>query len=307
MKRIQVHCAVIFLLSGAAIAQRSPTITGISHVTLYADDLGKSRGFYGGLLGWEAIPETASEAGVRFYANHAQYVELLPPPRAGDDHRYNLIAFSTDDADGLRKLLGSKGVTVPAIVTVEEDGSSSFIVHDPEGNAVAFTQQGRKVPSPQKAALARRLSTHIMHSGYNVRDRVAMDRFYRDALGFHLYWQGGAKPAEVDWVMMQVPDGTDWVEYMLNLPARPSRAQLGSADHIAPGVASVAELQRILEQRGWKAPVGKNPQVLGVDGKMQLDLNDPDGTRVEFMEFAPVKTPCCSAYTGTQPSASDAW
>ncbi|MGD1107559.1 MAG: VOC family protein, partial [Terracidiphilus sp.] len=107
---------------------------------------------------------------------------------------------------------------------------------------------------------------------------------------------------DIDWVMMQVPNGTDWIEYMLYLPDRPTRAQLGSADHFAPGVVSVAQLQRRLEQRGWKPAPGKNPQVLGVDGKLQLDLTDPTGTRVEFMEFLPVKTPCCSPYTGTQPS-----
>jgi hypothetical protein len=105
--------------------------------------------------------------------------------------------------------------------------------------------------------------------------------------------------------MMQVPNGTDWIEYMLYLPANPTRGQLGSADHIAPGVVSVAELQRRLEQRGWKPPVGRNPQVLGVDGKRQLDLTDPDGTRIESMEFAPVQPPCCSPYTGRQAAPSD--
>jgi hypothetical protein len=76
---------------------------------------------------------------------------------------------------------------------------------------------------------------------------------------------------------------------------------------MAPGVVSVAELQQRLEERGWKAPAGKDPKVLGVDGKLQLDLHDPDGTRIEFMEFKPVKAPCCSPYTGKQPTASNAW
>jgi hypothetical protein len=136
---------------------------------------------------------------------------------------------------------------------------------------------------------------------------AALDHFYKDLLGFHLYWQGGNPPDRVDWVMMQVPNGTDWIEYMLYLPTNPSLAQLGSANHIAPGVISVAQLQEKLEKRGWKPAPGKNPQVLGVDGKMQLDLTDPDGTRIEFMEFKPVQKPCCSPYTGSQPDPSAKW
>ena len=146
-----------------------------------------------------------------------------------------------------------------------------------------------------------------MHAGYVVKDRAALDHFYKDLLGFHLYWQGGAKEGDIDWVMMQVPDGSDWIEYMLYLPINPLRAALASADHIAPGVESVATLQRQLEERGWKAPAGKNPQVLGVDGKLQLDLNDPDGTRIEFMEFRTIRTPCCSPFAGKPPTGSADW
>ena len=295
------------LLPGTAFAQQRPAITGISHVTLYADDIAASRKFYGGLLGWQAVPATGSAAGIRFYANHEQYVELLAPPVQGQMRRLDLVGFATSDAEGLRKFLASKGYTVPASVTLQSDGSSSFLMHDPEDNPVEFTQMGRILPSPPAPELARRLSTHILHAGYAVHDRAALDRFYMEALGFHLYWQGGAKEDAIDWFMMQVPNGTDWIEYMLYLPPEPTRGQLGGADHIAPGVVSVAQLQQRLEQRGWKPPTGKNPQVLGVDGKLQLDLTDPDETRIEFMEFRPVNPPCCSPYTGDQPAASNAW
>jgi hypothetical protein len=40
---------------------------------------------------------------------------------------------------------------------------------------------------------------------------------------------------------------------------------------------------------------------IGRDGKWSLDLYDPDGTRVELMEFNPVEKPCCSEYTGPHP------
>lgn len=283
-----------------------PAITGISHVTFYADDMAKSAKFYTATMGWDQVPAAGARSGVRFYANHAQYVELETPPKPGMEDRLALVAFATSDADGLRRYMGSHGVSVPAAVTAAADGSRSFITHDPEGNTVAFTQQtGHSVPRP--ASASRSLSSHIMHAGYVAHNRAALDHFYKDVLGFHLYWQGGAKPGHTDWVMMQVPNGTDWLEYMLYLPAHASRAEQGSANHIAPGVVSVVDLQKRLEQRGWTAPDTKDPKVLGVDGKWQLDLHDPDGTRVEFMEFKPAKTPCCSAYTAPQPEPSTAW
>jgi catechol 2,3-dioxygenase-like lactoylglutathione lyase family enzyme len=192
-RRSIVLLYLALFLSGAAAAQQVPPITGISHVTFYADNIARSREFYSGLLGWQAVPATGTAPGIRFYPNHAQYVELLPPPVAGQAHRLDLVSFATDDVEGLRRRLASEGIAVPPSVTVERDGSRSFLVHDPEGNPVGFTQQGRSLPSPPPSALAQRLSTHIMHAGYAVHDRAALDRFYKDALGFHLYWQGGAK------------------------------------------------------------------------------------------------------------------
>jgi catechol 2,3-dioxygenase-like lactoylglutathione lyase family enzyme len=283
-----------------------PAITGISHLTLFADDLAKSKQFYASLLGWAPIPASGTEAGVRFYANHSQYVELITPATPGGVNRLDSVGFSTPHADALRKYLGANGVSVPKAVTVEKNGDRSFLVRDPEGNKVSFVQEGSHPPVAPRSA-PEELSNHIMHAGYLVRNRAALDHFYKDLLGFRLYWQGGNPDTQINWVMMQVPNGTDWIEYMLLLPATPSRAELGSANHLAPGVASVAELQARLEQRGWKPADSKNPQILGVDGKMQLDLHDPDGTRVEFMEFKPVKQACCSAYTGVQPGPSHGW
>ena len=309
MHRLLFWTAGFFLAStafGQPPAVPRPAITGISHLTLYADDIPKSESFYSGLLGWEQVPATGAASGVRFYANHLQYVELVSPPKAGLADRLESVSFATSDAEALRKYLAAHGVEVPNAVAVDAYGSRSFEVRDPEGNKVGFTQPGKHSPAKVQS-VDQGLSSHIMHAGYMVRDRAKLDRFYKDVLGFHLYWQGGNPDSRVDWVMMQAPDGTDWIEYMLYLPAIPSLEQLGSANHLAPGVVSVAELQTRLEARGWKPEAGKNPQVLGVDGKMQLDLHDPDGTRVEFMEFAPVKAPCCSPYTGTQPSPSAGW
>ena len=41
---------------------------------------------------------------------------------------------------------------------------------------------------------------------------------------------------------------------------------------------------------------------MGLDGKWQANLYDPDGTRVELMEFQPSVKPCCSTFTAASPA-----
>src|SRR5664279_5512402 len=91
------------ILPTAALTQTAsverPAISGISHLVLFADDFPKSEVFYGTLLGWDQVPSTGTASGVRFYANHSQYVELLTPPERGLSDRLDAVAFSTSDAD----------------------------------------------------------------------------------------------------------------------------------------------------------------------------------------------------------------
>jgi hypothetical protein len=94
---------------------------------------------------------------------------------------------------------------------------------------------------------------------------------------------------ETDWVDMRVPEGTDWLEYMLNV-RNPSVRTLGVMHHMALGVPSVAAAYKTVIERGLKP---EKPQI-GRDGKWQLNLYDPNSTRVELMEPKPVRPPCCS-------------
>ncbi len=96
----------------------------------------------------------------------------------------------------------------------------------------------------------------------------------------------------------EVPDGTDWIEYMLNVSPNASHKTLGVMNHIALGVPDIRAAQQQLIKNGWK---GNEEPKIGRDGKWQLNLYDPDETRVELMEFKPTKEPCCSPYTGPHP------
>ena len=102
------------------------------------------------------------------------------------------------------------------------------------------------------------------------------------------------KDDRTDWVDMRVPEGTDWVEYMLNVK-NPTPKTLGVMHHLALGVPSVADGYKTLQERGM---TGIQPPKIGRDGKWQLNLYDANLTRAELMEPKPVEKPCCSPMTG---------
>jgi hypothetical protein len=41
---------------------------------------------------------------------------------------------------------------------------------------------------------------------------------------------------------------------------------------------------------------------IGKDGKYQFNMYDPDGIRVEMMNFHATEKPCCSAFTADDPA-----
>jgi catechol 2,3-dioxygenase-like lactoylglutathione lyase family enzyme len=289
-------CLLLLAFVGLCHAESNlprPPITGISHVAFYSGDLVAGKAFYAGLLGLATDPSRPN-----LYHVGTQAVELEPlPPNHGPD-LISHVAFATSDAEGVRKYLASHGVSVPNKVSTGGDGTLWFAMKDPEGNPIEFVQQHPGlIPRSTEAPV----SKVMIHAGFVVHDRAREDTFYRDLLGFHLYWQGGMKDGETDWVDMQVPDGTQWLEYMIVRPGeQPSPKVLGILNHIALGVPAMNDDAQLLRSRGWK-PTADEKQQIGKDGKWQLNLYDPDGTRVELMEFTPVQTPCCSSYTGPHP------
>ena len=91
---------------------------------------------------------------------------------------------------------------------------------------------------------------------------------------------------------MRVPDGDDWLEYMLNV-RNPTAKTRGVMNHLALGVPDMQAAQRRLIERGEN--LGDEKPKIGRDGKWQLNLYDPNPTRTELMELRPVQTLCCSA------------
>jgi catechol 2,3-dioxygenase-like lactoylglutathione lyase family enzyme len=297
------------LASNSEEAPERPRISGIDHVSVYVSDVEKSRQFYSEILGLtNNCPQYAGPDPCYLVAPSGQRVLLKQAPaRTKNWTLKNWVAeaaFATDNLMGLRRYLLAHDIR-PGLIRTDADGSRSFRVHDPEGNPLAFVQRapakvGYGPVSKQIGTHSKQIGTHLIHAGFVVKDLVAENRFYVDLLGFRLYWYGGFKDDGIDWYELQVPDGPDWIEYMLNIPANADHKELGVQNHFSLGVRDVHAAAARLRSNGLRT--FDSPEV-GRDGKDSLDAYDPDGTRVEVMEFTPKEKPCCHPYSAKHPEA----
>jgi catechol 2,3-dioxygenase-like lactoylglutathione lyase family enzyme len=258
-----------------------PRIYGIAHVTFRVSDLAVAQTFYGAWLALDGAPAGKCQA---YRVGARQQILLEPGLKAGEDERLVSLGFITDSPDALRTWFTGRGVPVEDALRC---GQRVVRVNDPEGHVIEFV-----APGPAPARARRRAAPHvrILHAGLTVNDVGAMDRFYADALGFSEIWRGGRNDQTVDWINMKTPDGTEYIEYML-VGAEPlTRSRLGSMHHVALVVDDMQEsyeavLDRVPRAR-WKE-IG-SPRV-GRNRRWQLNLFDPDGTRTELMERAPMR------------------
>jgi len=299
MRQLVAVLALAIVTTGLASQSRAverPRILGIDHVSFFTTAPDGVKSLYSVTLGLVSVPPVEA-GGLQRYMIGAQWVGYSTAPDPKSNDRIDHVAFTTNNVAALRQYLVGKGVKAPEIQELT-DHSLTFTVSDPEGHRIEFVERGKANPSPtSKTAVSHRM----IHTGFLVRSRDAEDHFYRDILGFRLYWHGSMKPGETDWVAMQVPDGTDWLEYMLNQPEKMDLQLMGVMNHISLGVADMKKAQAIMESHGWK-PHGDEEAEIGRDGKWQLDVFDPDLSRVELMEFKPVQKPCCFDFTGPHPS-----
>jgi catechol 2,3-dioxygenase-like lactoylglutathione lyase family enzyme len=288
-----------------ALSEDRPKITSISHLSVYSSDAAKTEHFYVHELGGFKSTDPQNPAGVRYYFNAIQFVEVLPLPSGqASINRIDHTAYNTTNVEAMRKYLESHGVTVPSTVTKANDGSEYFTVQDPEGNRIELVQPpAHPAPVPMNP-----LSDHVIHLGYMVHDPALEDTFYRTLLGFRPYWHGGMKDDATDWISQQVPDGTDWFEYMLvkgpektGIPPAMSQDALGVLDHFSLGVPNMEKAVTLLYE-GDRMSGRHSPAQIGRDGKWQFNLYDPDGIRVELMEFQPAGKPCCSLFLLPSPT-----
>lgn len=287
------------LLTLPALAQQPtrPAITGIAFAHFYTTDADAAQKFYGDTLGFQMMGANSTQY---YFVNNSQWIQIQlykSPPKT--NVRFAAVAFTTTNATELEHYLESKDIKIDQPLL-----NGQFGVRDPEGNFVIFVQKGSNRSAATIKPSPNAVSTRIIHVGFIVRDRAKEDTFWQGILGFRPYWHGGMSNDKTDWISLQVPDGSDWIEYMLNAAPNPTLHQSGVMDHFSLGVTHMQDAVASLARNHCEGPNCSKTQI-GRDGKVQLNLYDPDQTRVEFMEFTPTQQPCCSPFTAKHPTPGD--
>jgi catechol 2,3-dioxygenase-like lactoylglutathione lyase family enzyme len=268
----------------AAAAKKRPLLTGIDHVAFRTSDAAAARRFYGDLLG---LASPADRRGpLTFRVNARQTVFVEPGLPADVDERLLHIAFATPDLQALAAYLKEKGVAFDGPAQQTPCGRSGLRVVDYGGHAIEFVQESAIVaggPAP------RALSSRLLHAGITVHSEIGENALYRDVLGMTEIWRGGFAPDKTNWVNLRLPESGDYLEYMLR--DQPStKRQLGVDHHICLVVPDIQAAWEQVRSRTPDADRGKlAPPQIGRNDKWQINLYDPDGTRVELMEPYNVK------------------
>ena len=286
--RILALCALAAVCGAQDTAR--PKILGVAHIAIYAADFEKSRAFYRDFLGFEepySLTKADGTPSMTFFKiNERQYIELSPETAPNTD-RLNHISIQTDNAEAMRKYLASRGVAVPKAVSKGRIGNSNFNIKDPEGHTVEVVQyepDGWTVREQGKHVTDARVSVHMMHVGIIVTALEPAMKFYTDVLGFSEIWRGGASETQLSWVNLKVPDGEDYIEFMLAKEAAPPDKR-GTAHHLCLEVRNVAAAVAALEAKPYRKQYTRTIEAkTGVNRKRQANLFDPDGTRTEIME-----------------------
>jgi lactoylglutathione lyase len=265
-------------------------IVGVPHIALRVHDIAASRHFYKDFLGYAEPFDINGPDGKLIMAfikiNDRQYVELQVES-SPDEPRFLHLALETDNAEGLRQYVKSKGYKVP-----DKPASRGRIrntatgLDDPDGNHIDVTQyepDSKTIQDVGKDMPESRISTHMLHVGFYV-SKPETARYYIDVLGFREFWRGSTDGKTASYSNLFAPEGSEYIEFILG--ARPeTKERKGTVYHLALGVPdmdqAIAKLSANTAHRDYKQPMEVK---VGKNHRKQCNLYDPDGNRVELME-----------------------
>ena len=226
---------------------------------------------------------------------------------------YMKTNYETADAGALRDVLTGADVKLLEDLHTTVDGSLEFAVLDPEGNEVQFTQYQKDGRIPLQDDPGREVCSLVRCTtqvAFQVQDAVNMELFYCRGLGMKKVFT--LTYGDLCRAMRQTGQGTEaalrrlellgekpWIDYIQAAPhqflelfhtdgvtLREERDLRGTYgyQHICLETADIEAAYAAALANGLKPDT---PISEGADGAFQFWLTDPDGNRLELMEYAP--------------------
>ena len=260
----QLIIARIFMVCMAACAAmaQSSNLSGIAHVALRVADLEKSRTFYE-KLGFEQSFQfdqdgKVSQAFIKI--NDNQFIELYPRTEEGQSIGLMHVCYEADRIDEVRAAYVKQGLT-PTEIKKARAGNLLFVLHDPEGQLVEYTQYlpgSLHSEDRGKHLGGSRISTHLESVTIPVKGVASGAKFYLEKLGF--YGESGTSRR------LAIPGSADWIDLV--------------------GTGTTAQLRFAVEDT---AHARADLHAAGLKGRMDKKLvviNDPDGNEIVFQRTA---------------------
>lgn len=226
------------------------------------------------------------------------------------NYGYTKLNLEVDSIQKMHDSLTAAGITIDQDIHPTLDGATELVVHDPDGNEVQFTEYTHGRPSTDEAEAHESFAnvSYLTQVAYQVKDAVNMERFYTRQLGLKkvktitlgeladaMTQMPGADQKQA--AMMKMAADQAWLDYIEAAPheyielfhvldgAKNEDLDLSNAygyQHICLEVADI--------HQAWEAVIanGLTPDTeisLGADGAYQFWLVDPDGNRLELMQY----------------------
>ena len=250
-----------------------------------------------------------------------QFIELFHPNetsrRTIEDRteNYGFVHFGleTDDIASLREHLIASGVAIVTDIHETVEGDRELTVRDPDANEVRFFQRGESSRLPAYADERHSACSRVRYTGkvaFQVQNAVSMASFLCNGLGLkrvltvtyedlcaHLRRLGDADAQTLQ--RLEAFGSRPWKELIEVAPHQIIELihMQGQDKHDERNLSDTYGYQHLCLEvsdihAAWDAAIanGLTPDTniqLGPDGAYQFWLVDPDGNRLELMEYAP--------------------
>ena len=232
-----------------------------------------------------------------------------------ENYGFTKFNYEVTDIVELRDHFVKEGIKIDADIHITPDGSKEIVVHDPDGNEVQFTEYSKdesafiKLTPDSNHTVCSRVC-YTTQIAFQVKDSINMEHFYCKGLGLNKVMtltyedlsktlEGSGQVDERTLMGLKMMGNKPWIDYIEVAPHQyieffHTDGQNKNEDRNlqdAYGYQHIClEVPNI--QDAWNAVIanGMKPDTeisLGSDGSYQFWLVDPDGNRLELMEYAP--------------------